>query len=436
MHPANRIRGIKGDVLHGKKIVLGVTGSIAAVETVKLARELIRYGADVYPVMTPAATRIIHPDALHFATGHKPVTELTGAVEHVELCGEEREADLLLIAPATANTISKIAAGIDDTPVTTFATTAIGSGIPVLIVPAMHGSMYNHPKVKENIEALKTMGLKVDRNRGSEYGYMNLPELPSIRVTGSRMEEGKAKILNTDEIVAEVIGFLASRSLLSRQVLIIAGATEEPIDDMRVITNRSTGRTGLYLAEAAIMFGHRVELWLGRVTAEIPQIVKSRAVIKRFDTVESLIDLIKSAGMYDIILVPAAISDYRPDRVEGKIPSGKGEISITLHGTPKIIRGLKEWTQVLVGFKAESTPRGLPEQDREELLVARARELMDTSGADMVVANDLRDVGENETKALIVSQDAVIRVSGSKKELAYRVMKEAMFLAPDEESAA
>ena len=432
MHPAERIRGIKGDVLHGKKIVLGVTGSIAAVETVKLARELIRYGADVYPVMSPAAQKIIHPDALHFATGHRPVTELTGAVEHVELCGEEKTADLLLIAPATANTISKIAMGIDDTPVTTFATTAIGSGIPVLIVPAMHGSMYNHPKVKENIESLRKMGILLDKNRGSMYGHLGLPEIPLIHITRSREEEGKAKILNTEEIVAEVVHFLASRGFSSRKVLIIAGATEEPLDDMRVITNRATGKTGLYLAEAAIMMGHRVELWLGRATAEIPEIVRAMASIRRFGTVASLAEMIQSLEMQDVIFVPAAISDYRPQKVDGKIPSGKGEITVTLTETPKIIDGLKSLTHILVGFKAESIPMNISEEEREDLLTAKARILMKNSGADMVVANNLNEVDEEETKALMVTENAVARFSGSKRELAYRAVKEALSLSVTE----
>ena len=422
MHPANRIRGIKGNVLQGKRIVLGVTGSIAAVETVKLARELIRYGGDVYPVMTAAARKIIHPDALFFATGHQPVTELTGAVEHVELCGEESETDLLLIAPATANTISKIAAGIDDTPVTTFATTAIGSGIPVLIVPAMHGSMYNHPKVKKNIEALKELGLAVDRNRGSEHGYLNLPTLPRITITGIRDEEGKAKLLNTEEIVAEVIHLLASRSAMPKRILIIAGATEEPIDDMRVITNRSTGETGFYLAEAAIMLGQNVELWLGRTTAEIPAIVKTRAPINRFETVKSLIEMVRSSGHYDIIFIPAAISDYTLEKTDGKIPSGKGELTIKLKGTPKVVNGLGDWTDKLIAFKAESIPLKVPEEERETLLLGKARELMENSGAAMVVANNLREVEGGRTKALVVSENAVRRFRGTKRELAHRLM--------------
>src|SRR4030042_4174163 len=145
MHPAEELRGKKNNKLLHKHIVLGITGSIAAVECVKLARELIRHGADVYPIMTHDATKIIHPYALEFATGNKPIVEITGKTEHVSFCGQiQQPADMLLISPCTANTISKIAHGIDDTVVTTFATTAIGSGLPVLIVPAMHLSMYNH----------------------------------------------------------------------------------------------------------------------------------------------------------------------------------------------------------------------------------------------------------------------------------------------------
>ena len=139
-HPTLWIQGQKSSFLAGKTIVLGVTGSIGAVRVVELARELIRNGAEVHAVMTEAATRILHPDALHYATGNPAITELGGRVEHVEFCGLKGRADLLLIAPATANTIGKIAYGIDDTPVTSFATTALGSGVPVIVVPAMHGS--------------------------------------------------------------------------------------------------------------------------------------------------------------------------------------------------------------------------------------------------------------------------------------------------------
>src|SRR5659263_745934 len=138
--------------LDGNIIVLGITGSIAAVRCVELARELRRQGADVHTVMSEAARKIIHPEAMRYATGNPVITEITGNVEHVDFCGIKGRAALLLIAPCTANTIGKIAHGIDDTSVTTFAATAFGSGIPIMIVPAMHGSMsvsYTHLRAHE-----------------------------------------------------------------------------------------------------------------------------------------------------------------------------------------------------------------------------------------------------------------------------------------------
>ena len=182
-HPTLWIQGQRSSSLAGKTIVLGVTGSIGAVRVVELARELIRNGADVHPVMTDAARHILHPDALHYATGNPVITELGGRVEHVEFCGLKGRADLLLIAPATANTIGKIAYGIDDTTVTSFATTALGSGVPLMVVPAMHESMYRHPAVAENIVKLRSWG---------------------ISIVGPKLEEGIAKIASNEEIVLEV----------------------------------------------------------------------------------------------------------------------------------------------------------------------------------------------------------------------------------------
>src|SRR5512136_2304308 len=177
------IQCIENDTLKNKLIILGVTGSIAAVRVVDLVHDLIRRGAEVHSVMTSAACQIIHPYALEYATAFPVITEITGRVEHVEFCGVGGRADLLLIAPATANTIGKIAMGIDDTPVSTFATTALGSGKPVVVVPAMHEAMYRHPAVIKNLETLKGMG---------------------VRLIDPRLEEGKAKIADNAAIVWEV----------------------------------------------------------------------------------------------------------------------------------------------------------------------------------------------------------------------------------------
>ena len=214
MHPAVEIRGSKSKILSKKRIVLAVTGSIAAVENIKLSRELIRHGAEVIPVMSPSATKIIHPDSIWFATGNKPIIELTGATEHVSFCGRVKNpADLLLICPSTANTISKIAHGIDDTSVTTFATTAIGSGVPILIVPAMHLSMYDHKIIQENIKKCKEVGIKfID---------------PFI-------EKNKAKMADINEIIAYTIRETGTQDLAKKKILVIGGPTAESIDDVRV----------------------------------------------------------------------------------------------------------------------------------------------------------------------------------------------------------
>src|SRR5206468_2039117 len=161
MHPAERLRGRKSIKLQGKTIVLAITGSIAAVETVKLAHELIRHGAEVHAVLTRSATEIVHPNALQFATGNPVVTAITGSMEYLTMCGRDGKANLLLIAPCTANTMGKIAQGIDDTTVTTYAANALGSGIPILLAPAAHESMMDNPAAAANIRRLRELGVEL-----------------------------------------------------------------------------------------------------------------------------------------------------------------------------------------------------------------------------------------------------------------------------------
>ncbi|MBU4339933.1 MAG: bifunctional phosphopantothenoylcysteine decarboxylase/phosphopantothenate--cysteine ligase CoaBC, partial [Euryarchaeota archaeon] len=223
--------------LKGKTIVLGITGSIAAVRCVELARELMRHGAIVHTVMTKDAQKILHPEAMKYATGNRVITEITGDVEHVGFCGIGGKASILLIAPCTANTIGKIAHGIDDTTVTTFATTAFGSGIPIMIVPAMHESMYNHPIVIENIGKLDGLGVE----------FIN-PVL----------DEGAAKIASTYEIVLRVEKALSKKTLAGKRILVTGGATAEAIDPIRIITNRASGKTGVELALEAFRRGAEV----------------------------------------------------------------------------------------------------------------------------------------------------------------------------------
>ena len=225
--------------LAGVHVALGVTGSIAAVKTVELAHELRREGASVRAVMTEGAQGILHPWAVEFATEHDVVTEITGSVEHVALCGRDEWADVLLVAPATANTVGKMAHAIDDSPVTTFATTALGTGLPVVVAPAMHEPMYDHPGVLDAIDVLESWG---------------------VDFVDPRVEEGKAKVATEDAIVQATARAVGDRPLAGEHVVVTSGATREPVDSVRVLTNRSSGRTGRAVARAAYAAGADVTL--------------------------------------------------------------------------------------------------------------------------------------------------------------------------------
>lgn len=388
MHPSRELSCTKSRKLAGKRIVLGVTGSIAAVETVKLARDLIRHGAEVFSVMSEAAQKIIHPYSLEFATGHEPITVIDGKVQHVAFCGDVSEpADLLLIAPATANTIGKIAYGIDDTPVTTFATTAIGARMPVIIVPAMHGSMYNHPIVLENIEKL----------RGIDIEFIE-----------PRLEEKKAKMPEIPQIVSTVIRVIGKGDLKAKKILVIAGSTAEPIDDVRVITNKSSGATGVALAKSAFERGGDVELWMGKSQVPLPDFIAS----KRFQSTNELLAMSHTID-HDIVIMPAAVSDFTMDKKHGKILSGNPKLTLNLVPSPKVIQSIRQESDCfLVGFKAEVNI------DSDEL-VSRANARLTESGLDMIVANDITETTLDENHVYILGKDGdITEFSGRKDEMA------------------
>ena len=371
MHPSRRIHAVKSEKLNGKQVVLAITGSIAAVETVKLARELIRHGAQVVPVLSKDATEIVHPNALHFATGREPILRIDGSVPYIELVGTDGTADLLLIAPATSNTVAKVATGIDDTVVTTFAQNALGAGIPILIAPAMHETMYNNPLIAAHIRTLEKLG---------------------VEFVTPKFEEEKAKLADTEEIVERVIRRIGTRELEGKRVVVVTGSTVEPIDDVRVVTNKTSGETGVELAKAAFEKGADVELWLGRHHTVAPHYIPT----KTFETTEDLLRLAESLDA-DICVVPAAISDFSPKKSKGKIPSRGGAITLELSPTPKILPALRKGAKVLVGFKAEAgvTPSELK---------SRAQALMKEVGLDLVVANDVTKVGRGSTSILLLDR--------------------------------
>ena len=396
-HPTLRIKGTKSHSLLGKKIVLGVTGSVAAVRAFELARELIRHGADVYSVMSRAATEIIHPYTLHYATGHEAITKLMGDIEHVEFLGMEGSADLFLIAPCTANTLNKIATGVSDTPVTVFATTAFGSGIPMIIVPAMHESMFNSPVITENLERLRQLG---------------------VTVLGPKIQEGLAKIVSIAEIVLATEHILSLKKLAGKRVLVTGGPTSEPIDPVRILTNRSSGRTGMELAKEAYKQGAEVTL----VHSKALNLMGINEL--RVETANEMIDtcLNELRTGYDVLISSAAIADFTVDPAAVKISSG-GDLHLHFTPTRKLIaEARKEFPElVIVGFKAETDVS-------EDELVRRARTKLETHNLQMVVANDIGKggIGTNENEVFILRKGTsnVKHINGKKRIIAEEIVNE------------
>jgi len=383
-------------MLSGVNVALGVTGSIAAVKTVELAHELRRRGASVRGVTTEAATGVVHPWAIEFATGNHVVTEVTGAVEHVDLCGDDGWADVLLIAPATANTVGKIAAAIDDTPVTTCATTALGAGVPVAIAPAMHEPMYDHPGVLSAIERVEEWG---------------------VSFVDPRIEEGKGKIASIDAIALETARVAGPSPLAGTRVVVTAGATAEPIDPVRVLTSRASGRTGRAVARGCYARGADVTLVHGE--RNFDENLPWADVCRVGTTAEMLVAVESAVEGADALVSAAAVGDYTVDAAAEKIRSGQDELTLTLRPTPKLIDAVRERRPDLpiVGFKAETG-------GDDGAMVERARRIMDRAHLSFVVANDASVMGAEDTRAVIVRDDEETIFEGTKDELGLQIAAE------------
>jgi phosphopantothenoylcysteine decarboxylase / phosphopantothenate---cysteine ligase len=372
--------------LAGKQIVIGVTGSIAAVELVKLIHELRRRGAAVRAVMSHAATGIITPDALTYACGQETITRISGMVEHVTCCGDEGTADLFLIAPCTANTLSKIACGIDDTPVTTFATTAIGSGMPVILVPAMHHSMFRHPALLENIRRLRDWGLEV---------------------LEPRIEEGKAKMPGREEIVLFCERAVLGQPLAGKRVLITSGPCRETVDDVRILTTRSSGLMGRALAHEAFRLGADVTV----VHHDTFPCITNLHTDSAADMRTAVLDHLAANGGTDIYISAAAISDFAPVQVEGKLRSGK-PATIRLDPLPKLLSEVVErYHPFTVAFKLERSPE------------KRAREML-KEGVRQVLMNTPATMGSVTGEYILLGPKGRIPLAGTKEEIATGLFRE------------
>jgi phosphopantothenoylcysteine decarboxylase/phosphopantothenate--cysteine ligase len=384
------------ETLSGKTIVVGVTGSIAAVRVVDLIRDLMRRGADVHSVASLAAQQILHPYALEYATTHPVITEITGQVEHVQFCGVGGRADLLLIAPATANTIGKMACGIDDTPVTTFATTALGSNKPVAVVPAMHEAMYRHPAVLRNLEALRTMG---------------------VSVIDPRIEEGKAKIADNLAVVREVERLLGPSDLVGKRIVITSGSNAEAVDPIRILTNRASGKTGVALALEARRRGAEVTI-VHRFLQDLP--IRQVYAESARDMLNAV--LAEVAKGCDALISAAAVADYTLDASAEKIKSGQ-ELVLHLIPTQKIIKTVRVAYPHLkiVGFKAET---GVTDEE----LALRAEKSMLDAELDLVVANDVSrgGMGTDDNQVLIIDRLGKRKAAGGNKSMIAKTIIDAL----------
>ncbi len=360
-HPSFDIIGTYGLELSSKRIILCVAGSVAVYKAIELARLLMRHGANVVCVASNAATKLIKPDYFTWATGNKVITKLTGELEHIDLADYKRS-DLIIVYPGTANTLGKLANGIDDTPVSTVLTVGFGSKIPILMALAMHQSMYNNAAVKKNIEFLRN---KID-------------------FISPQLIEGKAKVAEPEDILEYVLKKFGFSSVLHKKlVLINAGPKVEYIDPVRVITNLSTGKTGVLLAGELVSAGAKVVMIYGPGKEKPPKGVKIISV----QTTKEMLDSVKKQlkKKFDVVILSAAASDYTVEQSsKSKIKSSKKNLIIKLKQVPKIIDQIKKIQKnvFLVGFKAETNIS-------KKALEREARRKMRESKADLMIANDI-----------------------------------------------
>ena len=353
-------------MLTGKTVVLGVTGGIAAYKMPNVARMLKKMHCNVHVIMTQNATNFITATTFETLTGNKCLIDTFDrnfefSVEHVAIA---KQADLVLIAPATANVIGKIAGGIADDMLTT---TVMACTCKILIAPAMNHNMYHNSIVQENIEKLK------------RHGYEIIDPVCGMLANG----DTGGKLPSEETLVSYVVRELAhEKDLHGKKVLVTAGPTQEAIDPVRYITNHSTGKMGYALAEAAMLRGAEVTLISGPTAIEPPMFVNVIPIISAQEMFEKVAT---NATENDIIIKAAAVADYRPKEVcDEKIKKSDHDTEIELERTTDILAylGKNKGKTFLCGFSMET-----------ENMLENSRRKLDKKNLDMIVANNLKDKG-------------------------------------------
>lgn len=391
-------------MLKGKTVILGVTGSIAAYKAASLASMLVKQGAEVNVIMTANAVNFINPITFETLTGRKCLVDTFDRnfefqVEHVSLA---KKADLVMIAPASANVIGKMAGGIADDMLTT---TVLACTCPKLVAPAMNTRMFENSIVQENMRKLESHGFQiispaVGHLACGDTGAGKMPE-PSVLL----------------EYILQEIGM--KKDLAGKKILITAGPTREAIDPVRFLTNHSTGKMGYALARIAAMRGADVTLVSGPVKLSVPLTVKCVNVTtakEMFDTVREL------APEQEIIIKAAAVADYRPANVSSeKVKKTDGVLSLPLERTDDILQYLgdhKSADQFLCGFSMET-----------EHMLENSRRKLEKKHLDMIVANNVKTegagFGTDTNVVTILTKETIVELPMmSKEEVAERILDE------------
>lgn len=359
---------MKEITLVNKTVLLGVSGSIAAYKTASLASSLKKLGADVHVLMTRNACNFINPITFETLTGNKCLVDTFDrnfefSVEHVSLAAK---ADIVMIAPATANVIGKLASGIADDMLTT---TVMACKCCRYISPAMNTNMFENPIVQDNLKKLEG------------YGYGVIQPATGYLACG---DTGKGKMPEPEILLKYIMQKIAcDKDLAGKKILVTAGPTQEAIDPVRYITNHSSGKMGYAIAEAAMLRGASVTLVSGQTAIEPPMFVDLVPVVSAQDMYE---EVIKRSDEMDIIIKAAAVADYRPVNVaEQKMKKKDGELSIELERTNDILKYLgehKRQGQFLCGFSMET-----------ENMIENSRIKLEKKNLDMIAANNLRVEG-------------------------------------------
>jgi phosphopantothenoylcysteine decarboxylase/phosphopantothenate--cysteine ligase len=349
-----------------KNVVLGVSGGIACYKAVELVRLLVRDGLTVQVIMTREAMEFVTPLTFQTLSGRPVATEIFSLTQESEIghINLADQADLFVIAPATANIIGKIAAGIADDLLTTV---VMATQAPVLIAPSMNIHMYENPILQENIRKLRRLG----------YHFMEPVE--GYLACGY---EGKGRLPEPPDIVEEIQGLLKKKDLVGERLLITAGPNHEPLDPIRYISNRSSGKMGYALARQGVRRGAEVTLISGPTSLPPPAGVRLLSVMTAAEMRQAVLKEFPSAT---VVLMAAAVADFHPEKfVAKKIKRGEGPFRLTLKPNPDILRelGMRKNGQILIGFAAET-----------EALVANAKKKLREKNLDLIVANNVAEEG-------------------------------------------